>query len=1171
MSQAMTIKNLIQWSVRSRLVVILLSAVLMVFGIYSFMRVNVEAYPDPAPPIVEVIAQYPGASAEEVERQVTIPLEVLLAGMPGLQYTRSESLFELSHIRNQFHYGVDPLAARQEVINRLQFTQLPPGVTPQISPESPTGEIFRYTIKNPKDAAGKPIYSHNDLKSLQDWTLERLFRRLPRIIDVTSFGATTKRYEIHPDPARLKRYGITLQQLKDAVSAANSNIGGQYVTAGEAVEVVRGLGLIGRGRDPMDQAFAEREPTAARNILRGEEERRIREIRQIVLVSIDNIPIRVDDVVDGGPLGGEQRLPGQQGVLVGHQTRLGHVLLSQPKKDASGNDVYDTGGRRRWDDDDDAVEAIVLLRKGEESLPALKDVEALVEELNREAGRMLPGVKVNVVYDRTSLIRVTTETVRENLLVGMILVTAVLLMFLSNIRTAVIVAINVPLALLFAFAMLYLRGKSANLLSIGAVDFGIIVDSSVIMVENIYRHLQSGLHADRPIHERIVAASGEVQRSLWYSTAIMVCAFLPLFTMAGPEGQIFGPMADTYAFALAGALLLAVTLSPVLCSLLLRRLKPSHDNFFVRWLQGIYDRQLQRCLRHRWLTLAVFAGVIAATLGTLPFVGREFMPELEEGNLYIRGTFPMNSSLDETVRRSRLARDIMKQYPELETILAQIGRPDDGTDATGFFNAEFFVPLKPQSQWPVPPGWSRRRTKPELIAGMSHELGRILIGVDWSFSQNIRDNVMEALSGVKGENSVKVIGPDLMELERLGDKALQAISSVSGVVDAGVFHIMGQSNLEFPIDRQRCARWGVSVADVQDVIATAVAGKSVSQMIEGERSFDIALRWPERLRSDESAILNIPVDVSHNVVSSGTSPSLSSTPVSGAAGGPSATGSSAALPTVTGASGNAPLNDLSRTPRRRLIDLVTPQGPYGRSDSHGSFVQPGASEIYREQGQRLIAIKFGVRGRDLASVVAEARKKTAPLIKPPYRTVWSGEFQEMEEAESRMMIVIPLATAAVIVLLYLAFHSLVDVFIVLSNVAALCCGGIWALLLTQMNFSISAAVGFISIFGVGVMNGLLLVSSFHRLRLDGVPMEEAILQGAAQRLRPMMMTTLTAIFGLVPAALSTRIGAQSQRPLAIVVIGGMTMALLLNQYLTPVLYSLFRRRPPLPESAGLAE
>ncbi len=481
------IKNLIHWAVYSRLVVVLLAAALMLFGVYSFHQVNVEAYPDPAPPIIEVIAQYPGASAEEVERQVTIPLEVTLAGMPGLQYTRSESLFELSHIRNQFHYGVDPLAARQEVINRLQFIQLPPGVTPQISPESPTGEILRYTLRNPKDASGKPVYSLNDLKSLEDYTLQRLYRRLPRIIDLVRFGGTVKRYEIHPDPARLRRYGITLQQLKDAVAGANANIGGQYIAPGEAVQVVRGLGLIGQGQDPMDKAFALQDPLEARDVLRAEEDQRVREIREVVLASVDNVPVRVDDVVEGGPLRPGQPA-GEEGVVVGHQTRLGRVLVSQPKKGAQGNDAYDGRGRRQWEDDDDAIEAIVLLYKGEESLPALQDVAALTKELNESAGRMLPGVKIEVLYDRRSLIHVTTDTVQENLLIGMALVTGVLLLFLSNVRTALIVAVNVPLALLFAFSMLFLRGKSANLLSIGAVDFGIIVDSSVIMVENIYRH-----------------------------------------------------------------------------------------------------------------------------------------------------------------------------------------------------------------------------------------------------------------------------------------------------------------------------------------------------------------------------------------------------------------------------------------------------------------------------------------------------------------------------------------------------------------------------------------------------------------------------------------------------------------------------------------------------------
>ena len=1173
------IQRLIHWAVHSRLVVVLLALGLTGFGYYSFNQVNVEAYPDPAPPIVEVIAQFPGASAEEVERQVTIPLEVTLAGMPGLKYTRSNSLYELSLIRNQFEYGVDPQAARQEVINRLQFTELPAGVVPRISPESPTGEILRYTLSNPKDAQGRPIYSLSDMKSLQDYTLERLFRRLPRIIDVVSYGGTVKRYEIHPDPARTQRYGVTLQQIKDAVGSSNANVGGQYVTVGETAQVVRSLGLIGEGRDPMDAAMAMTDPVAARNWLRAEEERRIRQIRQIVLASTNNVPVHVDDVVDGGPLRAGDPV-GERGVIVGHQTRLGRVLVSRPQTDAAGSDVLDANGERRWNDEDDVVQCIVLLRKGEQSLPALRDVDALIRDLNTHPGRLLPGVKIETIYDRTDLIDVTTHTVRENLLAGMGLVAVVLLMFLSNVRTALIVAINVPLALLFAFAMLFARGKSANLLSIGAVDFGIIVDSSVIIVENIYRHLTGGLQAEAPLARRITAASDEVQRSLFYSTAIMVCAFLPLFTMSGPEGQIFGPMADTYAFALGGALLLALTLSPVLCTLLLRRVRPGEPNWIVRRLQSSYMRRLAWCMRHPWLTLAVFGLVLAGTAAAVPFLGREFMPELEEGNIYLRGTFPLNSSLDETAARARIAREIMKHYPELETILVQLGRPDDGTDPAGFYNSESLLTLKPQSQWPaVKPqegflSWfrsARPRRKSELIEEMDRELSRAIVAVDWNFSQNIRDNVMESLSGVKGENSVKIIGPDLAGLELAAGNVLGVISKIEGIEGAGVFRIMGQSNLAFPLDRRRCARWNVKVADVQDVIATAVGGKSLSQMIEGERSFDITLRWPERLRSDQTAILNIPVDVGNNNVAASAVPTIGPTVLTGAASGPSPLGTMATMPPITGSVGNAAMNNLAQTPRRRLGDLVCPIGPDGEPDPNGSFVQPGASIIYREQGSRLIAVKFDVRGRDLAGAVAEAQAKTVGIVGPPYRLEWSGEFQEMQLAERRLQLVVPLALGLIVVLLYMAFQSLVDVFLVLSSVLILSCGGIWALLATGTNFSIAAAVGFISIFGVTVMNSLLLVSSFHHLRTSGLSMEQAVLQGAARRMRPMMMIAMAAIFGLLPAALSTRIGAQSQRPLAIVVIGGMLTDLLLNRYLTPVLYGIFRRSPPAPESAGLAE
>jgi cobalt-zinc-cadmium resistance protein CzcA len=1167
------VRKLIEWAVGSPLIVMILAVGLAAAGGYAFFHVNVEAYPDPAPAIIEVVAQYPGASAEEVERQVTIPLEVTLAGMPGLKYTRTKSLFGLSHLRNQFDYGIDFYAARQEVINRLQFVQsLPPGVTPQISPETPTGEIYRYTLRAPK-LGRRDVYTLNDLKALEDWTLEREFRRIPRIADITSFGGTVKRYEIHPDPNRLKRYGITLQQLQNAIANSNGNVGGDFLPEGRVAFDVRGIGLIGGGRDPMQArpVLGASNPQSAANYLRQEEQWRLRELRDIVLASVNNVPIRVNDVVAGGP----QRSPGEmplrpEGVVVGHQTRLGQVNLSAPRKDSEGYVVHDKNGNLVWDDEE-KVQGIVLLRKNEPSLPALKDIQAKVKELNENQGRLLPGVQIEPYYDRTELINITTETVRENLLIGMGLVAAILFMFLNNVRSAVIVALNIPLALLFAFSVLYFRGKSANLLSIGAVDFGIIVDSSVIMVENIYRHLSSGENAEAPLRERIIQASHEVERALFFSTAIMVCAFIPLFTMQGPEGQIFGPMADTYAFALGGALLLALTVAPVLCLLLFKRLRPSQDNFLVHWSKRSYLRQLERCLKYRWLTLSIFVVLIAITAVAIPFLGNEFMPELEEGNFWIRGTFPLNASLDEVAERCRTARAVMRNYPEVEVVVSQIGRPDDGTDPTGFYNSEFFVPLKRRQEWPaVKPqtGWRqifgsmRARSKEELTQEMNRDLANAVPGVNWNFSQNIRDNVMEALSGVKGDNSVKIIGPDLDELERLADKTKTILGSIHGIENVGIFHIMGQPNLEFPVDRGKCARWGVNVADVQNVIKSAVGGQAFTQMIEGEKTFDVTLRWPESLRGSEEAILDIPVDITNNTVTPGMVPGLPQTPLTGTSSGVATIGTGATMPSLTGSTLGANLNNQSNAPRHRLRDLITPLNEQGQPDPDGHFLRPGASTVYREQGNRLIAIKFSVRGRDLGGAVADAQEKTADLFKAPYRVEWSGEFQEMQEAEARLLIIIPLSMGLVFILLYLAFHDLVDALLVLSNVLALSLGGVWALLLTGTNFSISAAVGFISIFGVAIMDGLLLVSYFNHLRAEGLPLREAIMQGAEKRVRPIMMTALTAIFGLLPAALSTRIGAQTQRPLAIVVVGGMITTLFLTRYLMPVLYSFYGHREP---------
>ena len=1235
------IRKLIEWSLNNSLIVVLVALALIGFGVHAFLNVNVEAYPDPAPPIVEIVATTNGMSAEEVERQVSIPLEVTLAGMPGLKYTRSKSLFGLSHLRIQFEYGTDYLAARQEVINRLQFSQaLPPGVSPQLSPQSPTGEIYRYTLDCPKDEYGQDIYTLNDLKAMQDWVLERQFRRVPRIVDVSSSGGTVRRYEIHPDPDRLRRYGITLGQLQGAITNSNMNVGGDIVNQGTTALAVRTVGIFSGAEDPVrkvigmkDSNFAaaaelvratqeladeenelvreqrfgifsgsasrqraadlkkavekkrrevhelaeaqrRRTATAAAKILRREENRRIEEIRSLVIASFNNRPVRVEDVIEGGRLGAGEDV-GKRGVVVSNQTRLG--LVGHSRRIEENEDInrvipypiYDGFGDLIGYDDPDKVQCVVLLRKLEDSLPALKDVQDKVKELNDpDGGRLLPGVKIEPYYDRTELIGVTTETVRENLFVGILLVTAILFMFLSNVRTALIVALNIPLALLFAFAMLFVRGKSANLLSIGAVDFGIIVDSSVIMVENIYRHLATGDHAELPLKDRILKSASEIQRPLLFSTLIMVCAFIPLFTMRGPEGQLFGPMADTYAFALCGALVMAVTLTPVLCLFFFKSLKPTPDNLLVRLMKSSYLSQLKRCLKYRWATMLVMGSLIVGTGFLLPYVGNEFMPELEEGNLWIRGTSSLNTNLERGEQISTEARKIMLSYPEVEQVVNQLGRPDDGTDSAGFYNSEYFVPLKPESEWPAMIeqhgmrrllyGAMRPRTKPELVKAMNAELEAKLPGTDWNFSQNIRDNVMESLSGVKGDNSVKIFGPDLEGLQNLAEEVKRVLEKVDGIENVGIFDIRGQTNLEFRVDPKKCEKWGVMVADVNNVIASALGGKAMTTMIEGEKMFDVAVRWPKRRRNSETSILDIPVDVVNNQVMLVQGPGFT----------PSYTGHGLESPPVAGSKTDT-RNVISITPRLRLGDLVSPVGEDGTTKKGGSYVRPGASTIYREQGTRLIAIKFSVRGRDLGSAVSEAQRLTRDVVQSPYRLVWSGEFEEMEEAERRLLLIIPLSLTLIFILLYMAFRSLIDALVVFSNVVALSLGGIWGLWLTNTNFSISAAVGFVSLFGVAIMDGLLLISSFNSGRANGMPLREAILVGAEKRVRPVMMTALTAILGLLPAALSTKIGSQTQRPLAIVVVSGMIATLFLTRYLMPVLYSFYGHREPPAGASGM--
>jgi cobalt-zinc-cadmium resistance protein CzcA len=1181
------IHSVIEWAIGSAFVVLLLTLVLLGVGGYAFQNVNVEAYPDPAPAIIEVVAQYPGFSAEEVERQVTVPLELALAGMPGLNTTRSKSLAGLSHLRNQFEYGVDYYAARQEVLNRLAGARdLPAGVNPGISPFTPTGELFRFSLAGPSGPGGRPVYDLNDLKALEDWVLEREFRRLPRIAGVTSFGGTVKRYEIRPDPGRLHRYGISLGQLQASVAASNANVGAGVLQqdANPNAINVRSVGLLGRGTDPMQEAMGLGDPFEARARLREGERVRVRGIRSVVVRTVNNVPVRVGDLVAGGPTPSPGDRGAEQGVAVSHVPRMGRVAISRPVKDAAGGDVSDGNAGRLWHDEPDVVQGIVLMRKNEATLPSLEKVKAKTAELNGTAGRLLPGVKVVSHFDLTGLIRRTTETVRENLLLGMTLVTVILLMFLSNVRSAVIVAINIPLALLFAFAVLFLRGKSANLLSIGAVDFGIIADSSVIMVENIYRHVSSGEHAGLSLRARVLRACREVERPLLFSRAVIVCAFIPLFTMTGPEGQIFGPMAETYAVALLGALVLALTLSPVLCALLFKDLRPARDNVLVRWLRASYLRQLERYLRYRWLTLLVFGALaVASGFAAYRYLGSEFMPELEEGNVYLRATLPVNVSLEAASDLATRARAIIRRFPEVELVASQVGRPDDGTDPTGFYNVEFHVPLIPEEQWPAAAdeaGWRRwlgrtrrPRTKRELVQAMSMELNNYLVGVDWNFSQYIRDNVMESLSGVKGDNSVKIVGPDIDTLEEVAKKVKDTLDGVGGVTNTGVFSIMGQPNLVLEVDREKCAAWGVHVDDVQNAIKAAVGGATVSQMIEGEKTFDVTVRWPARLRDCLRSIVDIPVEVSNNVVTEGSTPTESGTPVSGPSAGPSPTGYGGLLPAPGGSRGNANFNNSAASvPRLRLGQVVTSVKSSGGGEPGADFVVPGASTIYREQGKRLIAVKFSVRGRDLAGAVDEARAKVAEagLIPAGYQAEWSGEFQEMNEAFARLGVWVPVSVALICVLVYLAFGSVLDTLVVLSNVVALSMGGVWALLLTGTHFSISAAVGFISIFGVAIMDGLLSVSYFNASRAHGLPLREAILEGAGKRVRPMMMTALTAIFGLLPAAVSTKIGSETQRPLAIVVVGGMLTTLLLNRYLMPVLYSFYGHREPQAGSGGMA-
>ncbi|HEV3121355.1 MAG TPA: CusA/CzcA family heavy metal efflux RND transporter [Isosphaeraceae bacterium] len=1074
------VRMIISWSLHNRLVVLLGVLLLIIAGVYSANDLNVEAYPDPTPPLVEVITQNPGASPEEMERLIAIPIEIALNGMPGLDDLRSTSVAGLTDIKCQFTYGTDYWKARQEVINRIgAISNLPPSVTPGLSPWSPTGEIVRYVLEGPG-------YTLNELKSVQDWVLNRALKTVPGVIDVTGYGGTVKQYLVLVYPNRLSKYGVSLQQVQDAISKSNANVGGDILTLGSQSHNVRAIGLLGKGIDPLDPAFA-----ASRTDL---VDKKLADIRNVVIAQAKGTPILVQHVAD---------------VVEGHHPRLG---------------IVGQGNR------DDVVEGIVLMRKYEKSLPVSNLVLQKIDEIGKEK-LLPPGMKITIFNQRTELVHVTTYNVLHNLLVGMSLVIAILFVFLGDLASASIVAIMIPLALLFSITVIYWQGKSANLLSIGAVDFGIIVDSSTIIVENIYRHITAhDADRSRPLIDRIVEASYEIERALFFSTTIIVCAFIPLFSMTGPEGALFGPMANTYAFAICGALVMAVTLAPVLCSYFFKNKSEAPDTILDRIMKLRYLRALSIVLKVRGLTLAIMGSLFLWAAFLIPHLGGEFMPPLEEGYLWIRAILPRTISLEDAARIAPRLREVISSIPEIRGVMSHLGRPDDGTDVTSFFNLEFGAPLKPMETWRTKPIWprlgavhvfgwtlgtryiNREEIEDELMARF-----REFPSVNFNFSQYIRDNVEEALSGVKGANSIKMFGNDLDVLESTGQRIAEILKTVRGIEHVGLFHIVGQPNLEIEIDRDLCARHGVNVADVENVVQVAIGGKAFSQMVEGEKLFDIVLRLPRDLRNDPTVISRILVD-------------------------------------VPGGSDNSPGY---RIPLSQL--------------THITAHKPGATYVYRENNRRFIPIKFSVRDRDLASAIAEAQKRVledpitgAQLKKQGYSLMWSGEFEQMEEANNRLMWIIPLSLGLIMLLLYSMFSSVKDSLLVMVNVLEAAMGGVFALYVTGTHFSISAAVGFVSVFGVAVQDGVLLISYFNQMRSRGYRKFEAVLRGAELRVRPVVMTSLTAALGLLPAAMATSIGSQAQKPLAIVVVGAMLCTLFLTRYMMPVLYTYF----PAPRGHG---
>ena len=1011
-------------ALRERIVVVGMALLLLIAGIYSFSELDIEAYPDPVQPMIEILTLPNGLSAEEVEKLVTVPTEFGMGGMRNLERMDSISLFGLSDIRIYFSWDSDYYWDRVETINQLAFITLPQGISAGLSPENPIGEIYRYTVQSPDHDLTRE-------KEVEDWILEKQLRSVDGVIDVSGFGGLTKQYHVDVDPQKLTYYAIPLSTLIASISNANINAGGNYLNVGEQAFNVRGIGLI----------------------------HSLSDISNIVLQSNNSIPIKVSNVAD---------------VEVGYSPRLGIVGMNNQNEVVSG---------------------IVLMRKYGNTLKTLAGVEKKVDWLNH-SGVLPKGYQVVPYYDRTGLVRTTLDTVEENLSVGMLLVFLVLIFFLGNLRTAIVAAINIPLALCGAFVLMHASGTPANLISLGAIDFGIIIDSTVIVMENIYRSVTSHETSHESMRLRILHAAEEVGGPMFFSTIIFVIAFLPLFTMRGVEGAIFSPMSHTYAYALGVAILLAVTLSPVLSSYLLRpEMKETH-NVIWETFRHFYHSLFVRVLAWPRTALVVIVALIVGVLSMFPLLGGEFLPKLEEGNIWAHATMPLTVSLDHGAKLCNRMRHVLMGFPEVTNVVSQLGRPDDGTETTGFFNIEFSVELKPSKEWPA------GLTKPDLVAQIDKKLSQTFPGVSFSFSQNIEDNVDEALSGVKaGENAIKVFGPDLETDERIANGVKKTLDSIRGVVDTVVLRSMGQPNLQITPDRTACARYGLNVGDVNAVVQAAIGGQAATQVLEGDRRFDLVVRWLPQYRQSLDGIRNIRVTV----------------PTGG------------------------------QVPLAQIADIKTAEG---------------ASFIYREDLERYVPVRYQVRGRDLQSAVNEAKRRVATEVKLPegVHLEWAGEYGELQAANQRLMVVIPFALLLIAGVLYGATTSLVDTFIILAQIPVACLGGVLGLIVTHTPFSISAAVGFISIFGIAVMDGILLSFYIRQLWDEGHPFLEAIIMGSDRRFRAVMMTAMVDAIGLLPAALSTRIGAQTKRPLAIVVIGGALSIMLLTRVLQPVLIYLCHRR-----------